>query len=308
MFRKRLLGIAAICGALAAPAMADTLTLSGTLRDFKRGDMAGGHPDFETVTTGSAQAGVPDYLPGTSYGQVIDMVGYSLGADGKPVFNPTRPSSNDHMSNANAFKQWFTDDATVNQTFPLTITLSNGASTSGGVYSYSNSNFFPLDNLGFGNQGLSHNYHFTFELHTKFTYKPGQNFKFVGDDDVWVFVNGTKVLDLGGVHGAITGNVILFDGKVFSYNASKPLPATGVVQSVSSTYATQLATKWSAAGLGSCPIKSGDRYIDLSLADDQSCTLDFYFAERHTTQSNFRIDTSMQLETVKPTVITALFD
>ena len=51
MLRRKLM-MAAVCGALVASAgsaWADTLTLTGTVRDFKRGDMSGGHPDFETV-------------------------------------------------------------------------------------------------------------------------------------------------------------------------------------------------------------------------------------------------------------------
>src|SRR5262249_60251463 len=56
-----------------------------------------------------------------------------------------------------------------------------------------------------------HNFHFTFELHTKFTYKGGEKFTFIGDDDVFTFINGKLVVDLGGVHSAETKNVNLDD-------------------------------------------------------------------------------------------------
>ena len=74
---------AAICGAAALPAAvrADSITLNGTIRDFKRGDQTGGHPDFETCHT---VAGHGDY------GQCIDMITYQLGTDLKPIFNPPR--------------------------------------------------------------------------------------------------------------------------------------------------------------------------------------------------------------------------
>lgn len=62
--------------------------------------------------------------------------------------------------------------------------------------------FFWIDKKGFGNEpaGYKHNYSFTMELHTFFTFKKGLQFDFLGDDDVWAFVNNRLVLDLGGIH------------------------------------------------------------------------------------------------------------
>jgi fibro-slime domain-containing protein len=71
--------------------------------------------------------------------------------------------------------------------------------------------FFPIDNQLFGNEGRAHNQHFTFEAHTEFTFEPGQTFTFIGDDDVWVFIDGKRVIDLGGVHQKLTGSVDLDD-------------------------------------------------------------------------------------------------
>ena len=79
---------------------------------------------------------------------------------------------------------------------------------SDGVYDYTNNAFFRLDGRGFGNEpaGQNHNFGFTMEMHTIFKYKKGLTFNFSGDDDIWAFVNGQLVMDLGGLHQALQGS------------------------------------------------------------------------------------------------------
>jgi fibro-slime domain-containing protein len=98
---------------------------------------------------------------------------------------------------------------------PLTLTLFRQAD---GMYVFDDrmdpfyierGGFFPIDGLllgntpGRGNQD-SHNFHFTFEIHTRFQYDAaaGQSFKFEGTDSVWLYVDGHLVNDLVGVHAA----------------------------------------------------------------------------------------------------------
>lgn len=47
-----------------------------------------------------------------------------------------------------------------------------------------------------------HNFHFTTELRIRFQHHAGaaSSFQFIGDDDVWVFLNNKLIIDLGGVH------------------------------------------------------------------------------------------------------------
>jgi fibro-slime domain-containing protein len=192
---------------IAASRAQAAITFSGTVRDFNSaggigswlpGPLTDGplenHPDFEPAT--SAPGG---HFPG--------MVASTL-TGGKPTYIGT--SYYGLVTSATTFDQWYNDEPGVNLSTAHSITLDETVAGSG-VYQYSNANFFPIDGQLGGNQGQIHNYHFTFQLHTTFTYTSGQTFSFVGDDDVWVFINGKLAVDLGGIHGAISGSVDLDD-------------------------------------------------------------------------------------------------
>jgi fibro-slime domain-containing protein len=54
-----------------------------------------------------------------------------------------------------------------------------------------------------------------------------------------------------------------------------------------------------------------EQYIDLNrlgLTNGNNCSLDFFFAERHRTQSNFRIVTNIYLESDTTPSVSSIFD
>lgn len=80
--------------------------------------------------------------------------------------------------------------------------------------------FFPINGLGFGNQVIGKNYSFTSEVRFPFTYSGGEVLSFVGDDDLWVWIGGRKVVDIGNPHVPATGTVTLNLGGSVSVPAS----------------------------------------------------------------------------------------
>ena len=63
--------------------------------------------------------------------------------------------------------------------------------------------------LGFGNSWANHNYSFTTELRYWFQYEGNENLQFTGDDDVWVFINGTMAVEMPGTHNRSVAVVAL---------------------------------------------------------------------------------------------------
>ncbi len=88
----------------------------------------------------------------------------------------------------------------VNLQFNQTVTLSNANNADKRVLSFNDQAFFPLNGKGFGDQGFKdgsgnlQNFHFTMELHARFSYQGGEVFTFTGDDDLWVFINDFLVV------------------------------------------------------------------------------------------------------------------
>lgn len=171
-----LLAVILLAAPAATNAFAHEITLNATIRDFQES-----HPDFQLDLADDR-----------------DYVSSTLGGDGKPVYIGGAGTAT--TSGAANYNQWYNDVAGVNLTKSIDLVLSNGVVNPGGVYTFSAPEFFPIDGELFGNENSAHNFYFTLELHTAFTYQPGMTFNVTADDDLIVFIGGQKVIDLGGIH------------------------------------------------------------------------------------------------------------
>jgi len=203
----------------------DTLWIKVTFYDFHAD---GSNPEFEPATP--------------RIGVVKGMIADTLSADHKPVLGPT-PNYNTNIHKW--FRPWSQGDFTIpvytgangNTMTPTTVDYDTAFKNivivdslpfihnGNGMYAFERSgsnstqDFFWLDGKGFGNEpsGYEHNFSFSMELHTTFTFKKGMSFDFIGDDDVWAFINGKLAMDLGGIHQSTRGTISL-DNIAAAYN------------------------------------------------------------------------------------------
>jgi len=166
---------------------ADITYINATVRDFSPKT----HPDFEQ----------PNIMG--DYG----LVGTTIGADRKPVYVASGPTAT--TQSKALFDQWYNDVSGINLSTTISLPFDNGMPGPGGIYTFSDGAFFPIDGILLGNEGNSHNYHFTVEMHTAFMYQPGQTFTYSSDDDLFVFINDQLVVDHGGVLPARTTSLDL---------------------------------------------------------------------------------------------------
>ncbi len=275
-----------------AGALPPTLTIPFTFRDFIALPSASTtkqrHPDFQArcanlnsgivnatldadgkpVNSGACNLNAECTLklgPITLGGDACDPVNESCpnGFDNCDLLHANHPLAG--HPNDDPFEFWYRDTSDVNKTkvVPTVLTLS------GGAYRFESGALYPFDADGWVLAGdevatNNHNYGFTTEVRRWFEFNGGELLTFTGDDDVWVFINGKLGLDIGGVHGVEKRTIRLnADGSV-DCKVGEP----GVFDN-----------------LTNCDVASRA----LGLTPGKVYEIALFHAERHTSESNFRL-------------------
>jgi cysteine-rich repeat protein len=139
--------------------------------------------------------------------------------------------------------------------------------------------------------GVKHDSYFTDEARYFFVYDKtaGISLQFFGDDDLFVYINGILVLDLGGVHQQLPGKVVVVgDPGQATITEGGCLDATG---NIATTQAGYVAAGCSPAG-APAPISPDDyrsRTVSLGLNDGKVYEIAIFGADRHPPESNFQL-------------------
>ncbi len=255
----------------------NSIELEVTVRDFivsqtEENDYPGysAHPDFQSTVSGVEEGIVKDDL---------DPAGEPI--DNKPDFTDD-PAGLVSVTNVTNFDKWYNDDPSYNKSTPLQLELVHKGN---GIYEFRDPWFFPIDDHLFGSYHLSatpdgdgkyHNFHFTLELHTTFTYYgTGEYFRiYQSDDDMFLFINKKLTLDIGGIHRPAKRYLEIEDrdgygGDVYLYKVDE----------------------------NGDPLESHYAYFDLDLQPNVTYAFDLFFAERHTDLSHFEFSTTIELKT-----------
>ena len=126
------------------------------------------------------------------------------------------------------FNRWFAEVEGASRFYAGEISL--GYNKDSLSFEYGNNSFYPLNEVGsVSSDGNNHLFTMSFGVPFRVLKNGKETFTISADDDTWVFVNNRLVLDMGGIHDAISGEFIINEeGEVYSSVDDIDLAYSGV--------------------------------------------------------------------------------
>lgn len=157
---------------------------------------------------------------------------------------------------------------------------------------------------GSSSTAYENNYYFSMNVGFNFTQPEngkvdGEDmiFKFTGDDDVWVFIDGQLVLDIGGIHDAVGGEINFSTGEVKVVSGKKVWNESYRTLDADQPRALTVSDD----GLVNTTTRLRDIFqLDGTTFDDNSThRLEFFYLERGAGESNCSLRFNLQLQESK---------
>ena len=158
----------------------------------------------------------------------------------------------------------------------------------------------------YGNTYVNRNYNYVMQANAEFVYHYQDDlfFQFEGDDDVYLFVNGELVLDIGAAHSITSVKMQMNDYVLRAQKEMSFLKQNyGYRPDVSDEKFEKILNE--AVKNGAIQASQKDyyrRWHRLNLIDGENYTIDFYYMERHGWGANMRVATNILM--TDPTMIT----
>ena len=162
------------------------------------------------------------------------------------------------------------------------------------------------------NSYKNRNFNYVIASNGEFVYREEDDlfFEFEGDDDVYLFINGELVLDIGGAHSITSIYIDVNDyvnaaakalSELTKYGYHKDMSIDQFDKWISASTLQYLDSELNPTGQTVANPYSAEKIAEfkrqhrLNLTDGQICQFDFYYMERHGWGANMRIVTNMHI-------------
>ena len=134
-----------------------------------------------------------------------------------------------------------------------------GVTRSDDTFANAGADFYPLDSRGvsrvWDKDGKDGNYYFGIRYDIEFQlgdYIGPLNYKFTGDDDLWVLLDGKVVIDVGGIHDALTKDTDLWKNLGYENGAR---PGQNEIEAKNATHRITVLYMERGAGTSNCQME-----------------------------------------------------